>query len=106
MCPTSVFIPVPVTIAVAFPPVTEVEERIIFFLSPSAVNSSSTTDASFSAFTDSPVREDSSVVRLLDVTRRQSAATRSCRYYKYITGNNVRGRNIKLIAVSEYTGMG
>ena len=103
MCPTSVFIPVPVTIAVAFPPVTEVEERIIFFLSPSAVNSSSTTDASFSAFTDSPVREDSSVVRLLDVTRRQSAATR---YYKYITGNNVRGRNIKLIAVSEYTGMG
>ena len=102
MCPTSVFIPVPVTIAVAFPPVTEVEERIIFFLSPSAVNSSSTTDASFSAFTDSPVREDSSVVRLLDVTRRQSAAT----YYKYITGNNVRGRNIKLIAVSEYTGMG
>ena len=77
MCPTSVFIPVPVTIAVAFPPVTEVEERIIFFLSPSAVNSSSTTDASFSAFTDSPVREDSSVVRLLDVTRRQSAATRS-----------------------------
>ena len=76
MCPTSVFIPVPVTIAVAFPAVTEVEERIIFFLSPSAVNSSSTTDASFSAFTDSPVREDSSVVRLLEVTRRQSAATR------------------------------
>ena len=30
----------------------------------------------------------------------------ACRYYKYITGNNVRGRNIKLIAVSEYTGMG
>lgn len=47
------------------------------FLSPSAVNSSSTTDASFSAFTDSPVREDLSVVRLLEVTRRQSAATRS-----------------------------
>ena len=81
MCPTSVFIPVPVTIAVAFPPVTEVEERIIFFLSPSAVNSSSTTDASFSAFTDSPVREDSSVVRLLDVTRRQSAATSSRQEY-------------------------
>ena len=49
----------------------------ISFVPPSVVNSSSTTDASFSAFTDSPVREDSSVVRLLEVTRRQSAATRS-----------------------------
>ena len=106
MCPTSVFIPVPVTIAVAFPAVTEVEESIIFFLSPSVVNSSSTTDASFSAFTDSPVREDSSV----EVVRGDKTAVCgnkiACRYYKYITGNNVRGRNIKLITVSEYTGMG
>lgn len=61
----------------------------------------------FSAFTDSPVREDSSVVRLLDATRRQSAATRSPADIISISpGTTFAARNIKLIAVSEYTGMG
>ena len=106
MCPTSVFIPVPVTIAVAFPPVTEVEERIIFFCPKCREFFKYNRCVFFGVYRFTGKRG----FVCCEVVRCDKTAVCgnkiACRYYKYITGNNVRGRNIKLIAVSEYTGMG
>ena len=75
--PICVFIPVPVTAAVAVPLVTAQPEKSILSLSPSGADGETTASASFSAGTDSPVSADSSDLRFALSRRRASAGTKS-----------------------------
>lgn len=62
----------------------------------------------FSAFTDSPVREDSSVDEVVrcDKTAVCKATRSPADIISISPGTTFAAGNIKLIAVSEYTGMG
>ena len=75
--PISVCIPVPVTTAVAVPYVTLHPENTILLRSPTPAFSSTTASASFSDGTDSPVKADSSLLRLTLFSSRASAGIKS-----------------------------
>ncbi len=73
--PISVFIPVDTTTASALPCTTKVEENSIFFLSPKPAFLLGVSFEDFETAVDSPVNADSSHLRLLSLSSRQSAGT-------------------------------
>ena len=75
--PICVFIPVPVTTAVAVPLVTEQPEKMQLSLSPNGASSFTSASASLSAGTDSPVSADSSLFRFALTISLASAGTKS-----------------------------
>ena len=75
--PTSVSLPVDVTITTALPCVTGVCMKAMFDCSPGPISASDSVAASFAAGTLSPVNADSSICSALDETIRPSAGTSS-----------------------------